>query len=83
MVFVLPALTVRLQVTTGETRAMEASFSSARMSSSSRMTVPLELDEAFQEFLPPMPPTRRVWMVTVSRFVPIEEMDSVTEAVVP
>ena len=40
------------------------------------------------ELPPPKPPgmpmpTRRVWMETVSRFVPIEAMDSVTEAVVP
>ena len=83
VVFVLPALTVRLPVTTGETHSMEASSSSERTSSIVRMTVPLELEVIAQGFLLPMPPTRRVWMVTVSRFVPIEAIDSVTEAVVP
>ena len=63
---------------------MLSSSSSARISSSFRMTVPLALPPGV---MPPrmafLPPMLRVMMLTVSRFVPIEEIDSVTDAVVP
>ena len=59
---------------------MVSSSSRARISSSLRMTVPFPPAERL--FLPPKP-TRRVWILTVSRLVPMEEIDSVTDAVVP